>query len=488
MVKQEKLNYKRTILIGFGFMATSVVWAIYDPYITTILNQMLSGSDSVARWSDALIARFPALLDFMAAQGESVGTEGSGFTLVPLFIGMIMTFDNIFGVIFQPTFGKLSDRTRTRFGKRSPYIYLGAPISAILFALIPWMYVRFNSLPALMICVILFVLVMSLWRAPVVALMPDLTPPRLRSEGNAIINLCGGVGSLLGMLAGTIIIGVMTLMNMDVSDDSRSYPYVFLLGSVVMIICTAILFFFVREPDNRLKVVGEQNAQMDEAARAEAKRQAEKEERKRLKSQKLSSGERRSLIFMLMGLFFLFCGTNAIQTFFALFAAEILSKDASEATFMMAIFAVCAMLAAIPAGKLGKRFGRKKTIILGLFMFMGVFLLYLVTRQMTLVWVALIVGGAANMLITVNTLPLVLEIGGVERIGTFTGYYYTATFSAQIAAPIVYGMVRMFSGTYMSLFVFSPVAFMLALLCIFLVRHGEAVPDELIKEAQMAED
>jgi MFS family permease len=96
----------------------------------------------------------------------------------------------------------------------------------------------------------------------------------------------------------------------------------------------------------------------------------------------------------------------------------------------------------------------------------------------------LVLAGFANMAITVNTLPLVLEIGGVERVGTFTGYYYTATFSAQIAAPITYGFFRMFSGSYISLFYFSPIMLALSLVMILFVRHGEAVPEELIKQAQ----
>ena len=88
------------------------------------------------------------------------------------------------------------------------------------------------------------------------------------------------------------------------------------------------------------------------------------------------------------------------------------------------------------------------------------------------------------MFITVNTLPLVLEIGGIDKVGTFTGYYYTATFSAQIASPIIYGFIRMFAGTYMSLFYYSPVAFLLSLVLILFVKHGEAVPDEVIKAAE----
>ena len=102
-----------------------------------------------------------------------------------------------------------------------------------------------------------------------------------------------------------------------------------------------------------------------------------------------------------------------------------------------------------------------------------------------LIYPVLVLGGAANMLITVNTLPLVLEIGGVEKVGTFTGYYYTATFSAQIASPIVYGIVAMLSGTYLSLFYYSPIAFVLSVLCILVVKHGEAIPQEVVKQVEV---
>ena len=465
-------------------MATSIAWAIYDPYITKILNHLLNASAAVTQWSAKLNEAFPVLAEFAKAQGENVTTAAGGITLVPLFIGIIMTFDNIFGVIFQPTFGKLSDRCHSKLGKRRPFIVFGAPISALLFACIPFVALT-ESLPLTMLFIILFVFVMSLWRAPVVALMPDLTPPALRSQGNAVINLMGGLGGLIGMVAGTIVTVIMSaVLGKGNYEEIDTYPYVFLIGSVVMIIGMLVLLFKVKEPDSRLAAVSEQNQAIDAAAKAKAEKEAKKAEKAARKAQKLSKSERTSLIFMLCGLFFLFCGTNAITTFFALFAAEILGKTTAEATIMMAIFAVCSAAAALPAGALGKKIGRKKTILLGLGVFMAVFLLYVATRSMALIWVALVLGGAANMFITVNTLPLVLEIGGLDKVGTFTGYYYTATFSAQIASPIVYGIVRMISGTYMSLFVYSPIMFILSMLCIFVVRHGEAIPEEVIKAAE----
>ena len=94
-----KLHYPHTILTGFGFLASSIAWAIYDPYITKILNHLLNNSATITSWSAKLNAAFPALAEFAAANGEDVTTAAGGITLVPLFIGIIMTFDNIFGVI-----------------------------------------------------------------------------------------------------------------------------------------------------------------------------------------------------------------------------------------------------------------------------------------------------------------------------------------------------------------------------------------------------
>ncbi len=632
-IKKEKLNVKKTILTGFGFMATSIAWAIYDPYITKILNKILSESAFVTKLSNDLAKAIPWIGAFAESQGESTVNAAGGFTLVPLFIGIIMTFDNIFGVIFQPTFGKLSDNCHSKLGKRRPFIVGCAPISALLFTLIPIVALNTSGtlqLPLTMITVILFVFSMSLWRAPVVALMPDLTPPHLRSEGNAIINLMGGLGSAVGMVAGTIGIALCTIFagysKAEIkADETVSFPYVFIVGSLVMIIGMLVLLFFVKEEDTSIVLKGEANQYADRKALRRAQKEAAKQKKAELKAIKLSKSERKSLVFMLGTLFFLFCASNAITTFFSLFAQEILHMITSEATFIMLIFAVCSGAAAIPAGKMGKKFGRKKTIIAGLSVFLAAFVVffgvfvgmlgskglaikdyvtvnnayividgnineynadlsakaqiegtkladdevlsiegylaykngsgvaaasavasdsdadaeatvinvaayekydaYLVETKgdgvyadiiavandilgtetdsfevalgaiietvdsvtailRVLIYPVLVLGGAANMFITVNTLPLVLEIGGVEKVGTFTGYYYTATFSAQIASPIVYGFIRMFAGTYMSLFYYSPIMFALAIILIMFVKHGEAVPQEIIDKVE----
>lgn len=611
--KNGKLNVWHTILTGFAFLTTSIAWAIYDPYVTRILNKILGESEFISNMSRSLAQAVPWIGKFTEAQGESTISATGGFTLVPLFIGFIMTFDNIFGVIFQPAFGKLSDNCHSKLGKRRPFIVGVAPVSAILFTLIPIVALNVKgtwTLTATMIMIILFVFSMSLWRAPAVALMPDLTPPHLRSEGNAIINLMGGLGSAVGMVAGTIAIALCALFTglsseQIKADETVSFPYVFAIGSVVMLLGMLAVRFFVKEPDSRIEVKAANNAYADEKARHKAEKEAAKAEKAARRAAKLSKGERKSLVFMLGCLFFLFCGTNAITTFFSLFAQEILHMITSEATIIMLIFAVCSAVAAIPAGKMGKKIGRKKTIITGLAIFLSAFIVFFgafivmlgnqklsinkyvtvnnayiavddqmnsfnvglseeakangtqaelltmdgyveylktngassnslyaefdkylaknagatvyddivkvandiygaessesfteamsainnsvnkVTKILSvLIYPVLILGGAANMFITVNTLPLVLEIGGVDKVGTFTGYYYTATFSAQIASPILYGFIRMFAGTYMSLFYYSPLCFAGAILMILFVKHGEAIPQDIIDKIE----
>jgi len=533
-----RLDYPKTILTGFGFMATMIAWAIYDPYVTKILNRLLTDSPLVARWSEH-IGNIAFLEPFMAINTAEGSNPAGAFTLVPLFIGIIMTFDNVFGVVFQPLFGRLSDSCHSRFGKRRPFIMIGAPISALLFALIPFM----NSLPSVMACVILFVFVMSIWRSPVVALMPDLTPPELHSSGNAVINLVGtGGGTVLGMAVGMVIKKVYMATNgipEDAYVESDTFPYVFIFGAVIMVICTLVVSLFVKEKDSRL-LSTDVLASREYKERKAAEKKARAEEKAERKAMTLSRGEKISLGFMLACLFFQFAATNSVQTFFALFADEILHRDVNSATALTITLAVSAGAAALPSGWLGRKLGRKKTILAGMGLFMAAFAIFFaalvattrahgvginayvgmnaslldaaraagvsigsfmsqnpllpgvteVTAVLdminTLIFPVLALAGFGTMMVTVNTLPLVLEIGGVKRIGTFTGLYYTATFSAQIAAPITFGFFRMFSGSYISLFYFCPIMLVLSLVMLLFVRHGEAVPQELIDQAEQA--
>ena len=396
-----KLDVKKTMLLSFGFFASSIAWSVYNAFVPQILE---------------------------------------GFIESTMVIGLIMTIDNVFGVIFQPLFGRMSDKTRTRFGRRMPYIFIGLPVCAAAFTLIP----RMNSLWSLMAVIIIFTFVMSAWRSPVVALMPDITPGPLRSQANGIVNLMGGVGSLLAFFAGGI------LFNMG------GFPLPFLMSAIMMMLALAVLAIFVREP----------------------KQAYEPEEKQEKVKVKLDKAERKSLLLLLFGVFFWFTGYNAVETFFTLYATNTLGMSGGDASMTLSIFSLTFLGFAVPAGFIGAKIGRRRAILIGL---VGLTVLFLPLIIMTSVWMTracLFLGGFFWAMVNINSLPMVVRISGDEKVGTFIGYYYFFSFSSQIVSPILFGWIRDVVGHYRVLFLYCCVAFALAMVSLFFVRHGEEKPDQ----------
>jgi MFS family permease len=395
-MQETKLNVKKTLLLSFGFFASSIAWSIYNSFVPQILE---------------------------------------GFIKSTTLIGFIMTFDNIFGVIFQPVFGTLSDKTRTRFGRRMPYIFVGLPICAVAFTLIPGM----KGIWSLMAVLIVFTFVMSAWRSPVVALMPDLTPGPLRSQANGIVNLMGGVGSLIAFFAGGILF------------KAGGFKLPFLMSSGMMLLALAVMALFVREP----------------------KEAYEPEEKITKTDVKLDKDEKKSLLLILFGVFFWFTGYNAVETFFTLYATNTLSMDPGDAAMTLSIFSLTFLAFAVPAGFIGAKTGRRKAILMGL---TGIIILFFPMIFLTNVWltrICLFLGGFSWALVNINSLPMVVRLSGEDKIGTFIGYYYFFSFSSQIVSPVLFGFIRDMVGHYKVLFLYTCIAFALAMICLFFVRHGE---------------
>ena len=534
--KGNGLNYKQTFLIGFGFMACMLLWSVYNSYVPVIFR-----------------AKLTELTDG--------GSKLPAFISVALLVNAIMTIDNIFGVIFQPYFGKKSDKTFTKWGKRMPYIILCLPICAVFFSLIPVAAtVKAASLSvALMMTVIIFFnFTMSVWRSPVVSLMPDFTPSPLQSDANAVINIMGGIGQMVGFVVGTIATSIVGLLGFTAMHDALkaktntlgqvlatdangdvvvnyigdklsideetlnnfiasgrdtlyvngqkvaekvvalneqgepsyvNYTPVFVVAAIITMVCLAILVLFYKK--------NKQN-DLSKDVRIESGEAAKKV---KIKELPISKAERKSLITMLAALFLINNATEAIVPNFTNFALDTLNVKPIYSTLMMAVFAVSLAAFGIPAGAMGRKLGRKKTIIIGLVVIVLMFAVYLTVSQVfassrlfvwIVLWIALVVGGAAVGCININTLPLVLAIGGREYVGTFTGYYYTATFSAAITGPILCGaLIGLFGDDYNYMFLFCAIFFAIGLAVITQVKHGESKPEdeEWIKEAvEAAED
>lgn len=394
-----KLNYKQTFLVGMGFFTVSIVWAIYNIAVPTYLDKYL----------------LPGWL-----------------------VGAIMAIDNLFAVIFQPIFGSLSDKTRTVYGRRMPFLLIGIPLSAIGFFIVPFVS---SHLAALMVTVIFLNFSMSIYRSPAVALMPDLTPPPLRSKANGIINLMGGIGTAIALLLGGLLFRM-----------KEFYP--FAAGTVILIVTILVMYNFIKEPGVSLK-------------------ESEEVPEEEVRSAEPEPGHKLSLLFMLLAIFFWFVGYNAIETFFSIYGKNVLGVDKSISSYLLLTVSVLFLVTAVPAGILASKIGRKKTIMAGLCMLIFSFVCLIFLRSGVLMYVILGVAGISWALININSYPMVVEMASSRKIGKFTGYYYFFSMAASIITPILYGFIKDFAGDGF-LFIYATIASVIALFFMMLVKHGEA--------------
>lgn len=327
--------------------------------------------------------------------------------------------------------------------------------------------------------IIAFNLIMALWRSPVISLMPDVTPPPLRSQANGIINLMGGVGTIIAFLVGGYL-----------SDLREDNFYAFFMVTIVMVVALIILLLFIREPDsityreeNNLLIrdnianrwaINTRQQFIHYREHFPIKDEPQVEKQKGLTAfLSLSSAHKISFIAILIAIFAWFLGFNAIETFFTLYATNTYEISGGQASMMLTGFSLSFLIFAIPAGLLAQRLGRKRTILIGIIGIMLCFFPILTQPSQLLLQILLIAGGAFWSLININSLPMVLEFGSERTIGSFTGYYYLFSFTAAIVSPILYGFIQDFFQTNELLFSFALICFGIALVSMLFVRHGE---------------
>lgn len=422
-----KLNYKRTLLVGLAFLSICAFWQLYDNVVPLILKNTFDIPDDIA--------------------------------------GVIMALDNVLALFLLPLFGKLSDRTHTRLGRRMPYILGGTLAAVVLMNLLP-MADRARSLWLFVAALGLLLLAMGVYRSPAVALMPDVTPKPLRSKGNAIINLMGTLGGVFTLAATSF------LVTHD-ATGREDYSALFLAVSILMLAAVVVLLLTIRE--NRLAHEVElQNL----AAQGEDAAQAQDDETPSSGAgfSSLDPALRRSLILILCSVALWFMGYNAVTTAFTKYVSVQWGYDIKAASQCLMVATVGAVVSYLPVGFLSSRFGRKRVIQAGVLLLaacFGVAALFASFSPVLYGIFALV--GAAWAMINVNSYPMVVEISKSGDVGKYTGYYYTFSMAAQIVTPIASGWLLEHVGYY-TLLPYAAVMVALSFVTISLTKHGDSRP------------
>ncbi|MCT8138481.1 MFS transporter [Anaerobacillus sp. CMMVII] len=405
-------SYGKIFVIGSGFFALMLIWTFYNAYMPLILGEYI----------------------------ESRAIRGA-----------IMGLDNLLAVLLIPVIGAWSDRMNTKIGNRLPFLVVGMPVAALFFMLIP--YGAAATLWILLVVDIIFLLAMTIYRAPVIALMPDHTPSEKRSTANGVINFMGGVGAIVALF------GLSTLYGID-----RTYP--FLVAGLLLFLAFIMLYFTV---DRHPPYAGNTEDELEETQAAKSFFHG---------LSQLKKPEFRGHLFILIAIFIYFIGYTGIEALFTVYAVEHLRMEESAAGFTLGFFSLAFVLFAIPAGLLGSKRGKAPMMLLGLIflpiIFVTIpFLPYLQEfvpslNQTLLLQITLFIGGIAWAFINVQAYPLVADLGGKSKIGFFTGLYYLFSMASAIIAPGILGLL-MDLFTHPSLFYGAAVSFVVAF---YFLRKG----------------
>lgn len=408
------MNYKRTIYLGMAFMGIMAFWQLYDNIIPLILK--------------------------------------NSFALEETATGVIMAADNVIAVILLPVFGAWSDRTDTRWGKRIPFIVIGTLLSVLFMLLVP---IADNSRNFLFFVISLGAVLLSMgfYRSPAVALMPDLTPPAHRSQGNAVICIMGAVGSMYSL-------GMIQLL--VTHEETPDYTSLFVSVAALMIVTLGVLLCKVNEK----KLTKEIAEEYPEHIGGEA-----------LVNRTLPQDVRKSLIFALIALFFYYMSYNGVTTAYSRYAQEVWGLTGGSFALSLMIVAVTAFASYIPLGVLASRIGRKKVIGVGFLMMLVSFIALALFSEYSIyinLWFILVgIGGSA---VGVNIFPVVVDMCSNSSLGKYTGLYYTFSMAAQIVTPIASGYL-LEHISYRTLFPYAAAFALLGLLAMANVHHGECKPE-----------
>ena len=419
---QFKLNYKRTLIIGFAFFGICLLWQVYDTWCPTFLTEL---------FKDAIY-------------GDAPVNEKQ----VQYLVGIMMALDNLAALVLLPLFGHLSDKTHTRLGKRMPYIIGGTLVSAIAFPFIP-VFFHYNNMVGTIILMAIVVCTMMMYRNPAVALMPDMTPKPLRSKANGIINIMGYIGGAFATIVGMIFV------LSDYLGTTSKHPWLFnniwavegpfLVASTLMVISAVVLCLSINEH----KVIEEVK---DDLERGE---QFAEIEDKVSSSDKLSARNRRMLIFILIAEFFWFMADNGIGTFMGNYTVYHLKAATSSNAVNTLIGGLGSVLGFALGGIIASKIGRKYTVVSGLSLSLFSYIVWLILTFTILkdaagggkfpvaIYIIWFFKGLGMSLVHVNSFPMVVELCSHKSIGRFTGYYYASSMAAQTITPIALGSLML---------------------------------------------
>ena len=399
----------------------------------------------------------PAIFSPVRALFYGAGNLGAGLVFaftnaaLPLYLASYGLPNAVIGLLAQdrPPFagvsqlvvGVLSDRTRTRLGRRRPYLLIGVPVTtAALLAL--------AARPPLGIMILLLVLLttsLAIAYGPYLALLPDVVPSEQRARVGSVLTL----GNMLGQM-------VILWLAAQYWAEQEALVFWFVAGGLLL--GFGLTFFGLAEP-----------AWPQPDPRPVRPRPIEYV-RDVLRHREVTK-------YLLATLFF-WLGTGGVVPFLTRFAVGELETDEATAFRLLMVAIIATAVFTLPAGWLGDRYGKKRTLLAGLVLLGLAVLVGSQVRTVEQAVLALVVTGTGNALCSVLLFPLLADLIPRERAGEFTGLGSAVWELAQPLGAVLGGLAADATGSLRATLVAAGLLTLISGALLLPVRATESPPGD----------
>ena len=430
-----KLDYKAVALASLPFMGMISFWQVFDG----IVPKMLTGT----------------------------------FGLDNTVTGAVMAIDNVFGLFLLPIFGILSDRCASKLGRRTPFILVGSLIAVIAVPLIA-IANGARSLPFFIFSVLLTLFAICMYRTMTVAVVADITPRPLRTKANSIQKIVGYAGT------GVMLVAIAVMVP---KGDNPNYVPLFMLQALLILGAAVVYAIRVREPklvqkmhDDSLKM-GIEESQIDASDDPQDGGRAKITDRSVLFS----------VVMILAATFFYYMSYNAMTTNISRYADMFFNMEGGSFAIINITTIVGALASYVPLANLSLKIGRKKVgLITGVIMVVAPAIIWFAPGFSPVMYLVFLLQGVALGGFDLCIFTMLLEVVDSNSVGRYSGYYYTVSMAAQVATPILSGMVMDVAPTM--LFGYITLMGVGLLVAMALTKHGDTILiDEVVRREEAYE-
>jgi MFS family permease len=311
------------------------------------------------------------------------------FTDNGYLIGLLLAIGPLVATFAHPLFGRLSDRTSTRFGRRIPYALVGVPLSSIVVLFIPLA----PDYAALLGLFFLQALLVSVCGVPLMSLIPDVVGTAARGRVMALFMIGGGIGAIAIQAGGKVF-----------WDYDFGLVY-YATGALTLIFAVPPLFFIHEPPTYRAEV---------HEARARGGLS--------MATMLGAVARRRPIALFLVSASLRYLGVGLVITYLTLFAATDLDISVGDAALAVAVSGLIRLALAVPTGRLVDAYDRKRLLIIATWMTAVAHLLTgLIVENLWHLYVVLAAGAVAGVLEMTAGGPLFMDLMPAARRGELTG-------------------------------------------------------------------